>query len=151
MAAPCVQRGSVPGLQPRKQSLPSIELSRRSLAARPATRPPAPRWAGPPGRRSLSGCDAGAARNSHLFPRPWLPGSLRTSSLLYAYQQHQELCWGVGGGPALVLTCRGCGVGAVFALLAPSGPHNPDKPALGACTQGRFNPSVPRGQVPAGE
>ena len=54
------------------------------------------------------------------------------------------------GGPALVLTCRGRGVGAVFALLAPSGPPNPDKPALGACTQGRFNPSVPRGQVPAG-
>lgn len=56
----CARRGSVPGLQAKEALLPSIQLSRRSLAACLATRPPARRWVrGLREGARLSGCDAG--------------------------------------------------------------------------------------------
>lgn len=77
VAAPRVQRGSV-WAAGQGGSLPASSFP-GGLAA-PATRPPARRWAGPPGRLAQW---REAARNSHLFPALAPGGSLRTCSLLW--------------------------------------------------------------------
>lgn len=104
-------------------------------------RPPARRWAGPPGRLAQW---RGPPTARTCFPA-LAPGSL--PHLLSCELSSSTRNCGVAGGPRTHLP--GTRSGGCIRLARPGGTP-PDKPALGARGQGPLLPSVPRRWIPAG-